>query len=489
MSKLVSSIAALALLSGPALSLTAEELWDDWQTLTTNMGGELSAASQDYADGTLTLEGVTLSFDIAGAAGDTDYGTIAFVEQSDGAVAVELPAEMTVTTTSTVDGQTVTQTGRVEHEGMSIVARGAAEARTYDIAADRFAYVFDDMTGGAGDTPIGVTLTFDDLTSTYRAGEGGDPDGFAQALDAARMSLAVVEPGETGGALDYALTSLTGTIAGSYPSQPPAEGATGLAAMGVTYDGTISHSGSTLKVAGTGETGPFQIEGSSDAGTLGLGLQETGIRYDIGSTGAELSIQAAAFPLPIALSMAEARTALTFPMGPVGTRSPYALQTEYRDLAIDDALWALFDPTGQLPRDPATLVIRMEGEAEVVADIFGDPQAAAELAGPPMIPRSLRLTELLLDVVGARLEGSGDLTFPAEAGPVPQPVGTLNLRLEGAFQLLDKLVALGFIPAEQAAFARGMAGAVARPVGEDALESEIVFTEGGGITANGLPLQ
>ena len=35
----------------------------------------------------------------------------------------------------------------------------------------------------------------------------------------------------------------------------------------------------------------------------------------------------------------------------------------------------------------------------------------------------------------------------------------------------------------------GMAGVVARPAGEDALESTIEFTEGGGIVANGLPLR
>ncbi|MGB3409461.1 MAG: DUF2125 domain-containing protein, partial [Jannaschia sp.] len=117
----------------------------------------------------------------------------------------------------------------------------------------------------------------------------------------------------------------------------------------------------------------------------------------------------------------------------------------------------------------------------------GDPEARAS-AGAPGELKTLDLNPLQVSLAGAELTGEGSVEFPTP-GPVPQPVGSVTLSLTGGLALIDKLVALGFLPPEQAAFAKGMAGVVARPVGEDALESLIEFTPGGGITANGMPLQ
>jgi hypothetical protein len=63
-------------------------------------------------------------------------------------------------------------------------------------------------------------------------------------------------------------------------------------------------------------------------------------------------------------------------------------------------------------------------------------------------------------------------------------------QLSGGNALLDTLQGAGIVPIEQLAMVRGMLGAFARPgATPDTLESTIEFTEGGGITANGVPLQ
>ncbi len=154
---------------------------------------------------------------------------------------------------------------------------------------------------------------------------------------------------------------------------------------------------------------------------------------------------------------------------------------------MDDAIWNLFDPAEELPRDPATVVLDFAGTAVMNVDLFGDPEAMAALEGPPGELKSLTLTQLLVTLAGAELRGSGDLAFPVPATP-PAPVGTIDLALDGGFALIDRLVAIGLVPAQQAAFVKGGAGAIARPVGDDQLESTIEFTEGGGISANGMPL-
>jgi hypothetical protein len=69
---------------------------------------------------------------------------------------------------------------------------------------------------------------------------------------------------------------------------------------------------------------------------------------------------------------------------------------------------------------------------------------------------------------------------------MPKPVGQINLALQGGGALIDKLVAMGLLPSEQAMGARMMMGLFAVPTGEpDSLTSQIEFTEDGQILANG----
>ena len=61
--------------------------------------------------------------------------------------------------------------------------------------------------------------------------------------------------------------------------------------------------------------------------------------------------------------------------------------------------------------------------------------------------------------------------------------------LTGANSLLDKLVQMGLVDAEQAMMARMMSGMLLQPGdGPDTLVSEIAVSPSGQITANGAPL-
>ena len=151
----------------------------------------------------------------------------------------------------------------------------------------------------------------------------------------------------------------------------------------------------------------------------------------------------------------------------------------------------MFDPTGQLPRDPINVVLDLEGAAKTFVN-FLDEAALEELDGPPGEISALTLKELLLTFGGAELSGEGAVEFINEGsafGPgIPQPVGAITLNLMGGFGLVDKLVAMGLIPAEDGQMAKMMSGMIAKPVGDDELVSELEFTADGGIKANGLPL-
>ena len=93
---------------------------------------------------------------------------------------------------------------------------------------------------------------------------------------------------------------------------------------------------------------------------------------------------------------------------------------EFIDLKVSDGVWALFDPTSQLPRDPATLVVDLSGTARMAINIF-DPKEAETIAGaPPGELESLDVREVKVSAVGAELTGKGAMTFD-NSGPAPKP--------------------------------------------------------------------
>ncbi|MCK0168721.1 DUF2125 domain-containing protein [Jannaschia sp. S6380] len=481
---------ATALLLTTAIAhaeVDARTIWTDWQEVSARFGGALTAASEDYSNGTLTLTDMMATTTMDGAESRIEYGTVRLVEGEDGTVTIELPESLEMTTTNTVGEVTQTQDLAVRYQDLEIVVSEEEGVRVYDAEAESMtmttAVAPEDGSGGAE-----LVVTMSGIDSTYRSGTDGDDGALEQTLaaDGLELRLAVEDEGGAPVAITSTLEGITGTFDGNLGEMPDLP-VTSMAQWNMTYQGGLRHDGGTFRMDGEGPQGPFSVDGTSDTGNLDFSLTEDSMGYRLGAEDVAMTVQAPGFPVPIRIAVAESETGFTLPFGEPGTEKPFGMTLAYRDLVIDDALWALFDPTGQLPRDPATLVVELAGTATPSVDIFGDPEAMATLQGPPGTLDSLTIERILLDLVGATLRGSGELAFPT---PDPsQPVGTIELSLDGGFALIDKLVALGFVPAEQAAFVKGMAGAVAKPVGDDQLETVIEFTEGGGISANGLPLQ
>jgi hypothetical protein len=162
------------------------------------------------------------------------------------------------------------------------------------------------------------------------------------------------------------------------------------------------------------------------------------------------------------------------------------------EFTLPDQLWSMFDPGAQLPRDPATLLIDLSGKGRLFFDLL-DPEQVERMEDSETAPgevESLTLHDLTLDVAGATLTGEGAFTFDQSDtesfGGAPAPEGALDLRLVGGNGLLDKLIAMGLVPQDQATGVRMMMGLFARPgPGEDELVSKIEVTEDGQVLANG----
>jgi hypothetical protein len=136
------------------------------------------------------------------------------------------------------------------------------------------------------------------------------------------------------------------------------------------------------------------------------------------------------------------------------------------------------------------VVLDLSGKAKVLVD-FLDPDAAAAMATTaPGELQALTVDKVLVNAAGAKLEGSGDFTFDntdtTTFPGMPKPVGAVDVTLAGGNGLLDKLVAMGLLPDEQAMGARMMMGLFAVPGdAPDTLKSKVEFTQDGQVLANG----
>jgi hypothetical protein len=221
-------------------------------------------------------------------------------------------------------------------------------------------------------------------------------------------------------------------------------------------------------------------------------MDQSEFRYAVETKATDITVTGPQIPFPeVRLSFAGAAMGLTMPVSKSDAPQPFSFLTRLSDLTISDEIWSMFDPTAAFPRDPVTIVVDTKGTATLLADMFDE--AAMASGQPPADLNTLSLTELRAKAFGAEATGTGDLTFDnsdkVTFDGVPAPSGEVVLAVTGANALIDKLVAMGFVPEEQAMGARMMMAMFFRPGdAQDSLTSTIEFKDKG-IYANGQKLR
>jgi hypothetical protein len=222
-----------------------------------------------------------------------------------------------------------------------------------------------------------------------------------------------------------------------------------------------------------------------ESGSFAVLLGKQGLKYSGVNENVTVTVGGSSMPIPpVTLQIAKAGGEFEFPVVPGSEPQDFGMLLDLSGVEINETLWSIFDPSGAIPRDPASLVLDLSGTGVLSNDIT-DPEVVEELEmTPPGELSSININQLLLSLAGAELTGTGQFTF-SNATDVPMPAGVATLALTGGNALLDTLVGMGLIPEEQAMGARMMLGLFARPVGDDQLVSEIEVTEDGQVLANG----
>lgn len=485
--------------------LTPQDVWGDWRSYMEGMGYEIAATETAKGDD-LTVSDIKFSFALPDTEGALSMalGTIDFNQNRDGTVAIVLPDSVPFTmsgTDSAAGGAPFTMMMNFSQTGHAITASGTPDAMTYLYTAQSFAMDMTRMMVGdkeltAQDARINFAGT--NLSSTTSM-TIGDMRGYDQSGSIDNLSFDVFvkdsEKENAQGAIKGTMGGITFAGQGEIPLEI-AQGADMAAMMAGGFDvtGNLGYSsGSSEFDIKDPENGNYVMNTSSAGGDFAFKMGADGLAYDVAQRDLAVAVTMEMMPFPFEIKMAETGFNLATPVSKSDDPQDFSLGLTLGDFTMSDIIWGMFDPAATLPRDPATVVLDLTGKVKLLVD-WMNPDAAAQLTGSPGEVKQLNLAKLLVDAVGAKLEGTGDITFDGAAGGmvpgVGNPVGDVNIALAGGNALLDKLVAMGLLPQDQAMGARMMMGLFAVPGdAPDTLKSKIEFTPEGQIMANGQRLR
>lgn len=494
MKKLSGSGALIALLlstSAVQADVSAEEVWQGIADYYTDLGQTVTAGSKDMQGDTLVITDAVFKNEMPEGGFEASVAEIRLKELGDGRVEMTMSEEVPVTvTTKPESGEAVDMGMQVTHSGFAMIVSGSADDTVYDFTAPEMGFSMDGVTVDDASVPLKMSATLSGNSGSYRmtSGEGRK---VVSDMSAEKLDFAVTAKDPEGKGTFSASGSLTGLSGTSDVTIPGGVDMTNMhdaLQAGVAMAGNFAYTGGGYVMDFADEKDNMHAQSTGGGGTLHFAMSADGMSY--GGTGkeAKVAVQVSSFPLPIDLSMAESAFNLAMPVTKGEEAQPFGLLLKVVDLEVSEGLWGMFDPASQLPRDPATLILDLSGAAKLLVNILDPKEAEAIGSTPPGELNALDINELKVSAVGAELTGNGALTFDNSAG-MPKPLGAVDLQLIGANALIDKLVAMGFVPEDQAMGARMMMGLFAVPSGEDTLTSKIEFKEDGGVYANGQRVQ
>lgn len=490
--------AAFVLMGTTALQaqVTAAEVWQNWKDLAASYDQQITTTGETMQGDTLVITGMAFTSVAPDVKVTGSLDEVRFRELGNGTVEVTMSPRYPIAMELTDGGETVAINIELTHENLTMIAGGSADSTSYDFSADRMDIATTGLSRAGEALPGKGAVSSTGISGNYVVArkDGGQID-LSSVVDIGNLTftMAASDPDTNGDvAVDLSMAGLSMSSSGNFGAMMEMERldqalAAGLAAaFGFTY-GAV---GFDMRVLENGQE--TTVAATASGGGIGGSIDASRMAYRGSANGVDVKITGGDMPFPeVTVSYSEAGFDFSVPVAKGDAPQDFGLAVTLRDLAISDAIWGMLDPMGNLPRDPASLVIDAKGTALLTTDLFDE--AAMSSGMPPGTLESLSVPTILLKAVGAELTGDGALTFDntdlETFGGIPTPTGTINLQLVGANALIDKLVAMGMIPEDQAMGARMMMGMFARPGnGPDTLTSTIEFKDKG-FFANGMRLQ
>ncbi|MDP2062184.1 MAG: DUF2125 domain-containing protein [Phaeovulum sp.] len=483
---------ALSLLLGSTAALadvTAQDVWKAWTESLAGFGYTFFTTSETVAGDTLVVKDVVMSMTRPEGTFDMNVAEIRLQETGDGKVTVTMSNDIPIWATTTAEGvPPVNTTMMLRQQDLTMIVSGVPENMAYDVSATEMMVEGSGADASAPETEARVAMTLREIEGAYTL-DTMDGNTITSEFAAASLDFTAsgVDP-ETSGLFD--MTGSIADVASSFSAFLPADtdmnDMAAAIAAGFYGEGEMTYGAGRFAMNFADESGPGSVESTGEGGLFHFSLSGDGLEYGADGGAATVMMTAPDLPFPVSFSKQSSTLLMSIPIAKAERLQNFAVKVGIAGLAVSEELWGMVDPMAQLPRTPAEFLIDISGSAKLLVNLF-DP---AEVEANP-IPGELQdmaLNALRLAAAGADLSGTGAFTFNNDMG-FPMPKGAVDLRLVGAYALMDKLTAMGLLPSEQSAGFRAMLGLFAVPVGADELTSKIEMREDGGIYANGQRLQ
>ncbi|NBO21065.1 MAG: hypothetical protein EBU97_03795, partial [Rhodobacteraceae bacterium] len=360
------ALALILLATQAQADVTPEDVWKSWQDQATAAGQTVTAASVARDGDALVIEGLSIAAKSAEAGFTVLVSDLRFVDQGDGTVLVEVPADIPFEVT-TQGEKPVTIKLTLSQVDFQMVASGTPQAMSYASSASTATVALNSVDGeDAGDVKFEATLS-DVSGSTDYSGEGPQPQvktsyqigGLDLAFSGADAP-AKVAPGGTpsSGEVTLQLADLKGESEGNIFAMNEVEDLSKALASGLSSKGSFSYGAGVFNLNGTDASGQTTVAATLTGGQAEIGLDATALHYQTTTTGLAVKVTSPDLPFPeLNLGFSELSFGIGMPTTPKAEPGPFGLLVRLVDLTVSDEVWAMVDPTGQMPHDPATLVL------------------------------------------------------------------------------------------------------------------------------------
>ncbi|SFJ52601.1 hypothetical protein [Celeribacter neptunius] len=484
--------------------ISPEEAWQSYQDMMSSMG--MAPTAEVSRDGdTLVVRNMIYSMQMP-APGMSNVSTapeVRFQERSGGTVALWFTEPVTTIVTAPLDpelpDETLETRSSISYEG-EVVISGTAEDQLYTLDGNSMVMSTAPMVIDGKTMQPGLTATLSGVSGTYSLRK--EDDALASEMDIKGSSLIYdIDPVEgEDGTVEIGFEAhdlaMTGTVnMSAQMSEDVLAALFGHSDLDIQMG--LGTSAMSLKVLGDTPESNMDVQANTGGSTLDISVHGGTVGYDATANDINLTLAGAQIPGGAAeITLKSYSAGFLFPLAASDAPQSFEGKIGLEALSLPDIAWMIADPTGQLPHDPATFRLSLNGTLTSGIDLF-DAKALSALEGGetnlPIDLKTLNLAEIYLALAGASISGEGAGYVldkePATPGGLPPFAGTLSLDLIGVTDLIDKLSSTGILPPEQAMSAQMMLGLFARPgdtPGE--LVSEIEMLEDGSILANGQPL-
>lgn len=491
-------IALSTTLAAPALAdVNAADVWSNQQAFYGALGATLSG---DMSGDRLNNPEINVILPQGVASFKIKADNVIMTDNSDGTVTINYPSPMTISIAGGVaDGGSFSTTATMTHDGYTVTASGEPGNISYESNRQNMQFVIGDVSVDGADTEemnIEGLMTLSDWIGTTRVTE-------SNLLTYSASS----EIGTTN--VDFTFSADNVSSQSSRITLPMTSSIEMILPLGGSDVMNLSaalRDGLSVVLQSTGEGSSSSAVTMTDGALLTNQTTSTGPQdFDLtfNDDGLAVAGNASSFNMTVNnptmflsdLEFGIDAISLDFdvPLNASDAPQDFRVATGLSGITISDAIWDMFDPSGQLPRDSAEISFDVTGMGTNGMDLLNF-EALAQLFGPPPIQiDEVTFENLRIAAFGAEAIATGAMTFDwTDFQTIPgiaRPEGAITVNLNGAIALMDTLVAMGLIPEGDVMMPRMMMGMFATPVGDDMLESVLEVNSEGHVLANGQRLQ